>query len=102
MPLQGQLVQESGTWTSRDSNTVILHPQSCLASGIQTVLVGSTLTPLPFKLTGSGYLAGSLIVVACPDSTVLAQHPVSGAVRLPLPVNLPPFDTGAWPLNLAK
>jgi|GEM_PF-2205108 hypothetical protein len=102
-PLQGHLFMETGTWSSHGMDTVVVHPDSCMAPDTATIALGGFLSvSLPFHLQGLVYVVNAPIPTACPDSLLIATHPVHDTLRLQLPVTVPIQGPTLWHLTFLK
>jgi hypothetical protein len=100
--LQGHLFTETGTWSSHGSDTVVVHPDSCMAPDTATTMLGFLSVSLPFHSQGSVYAVNAPIPTACPDSLVITTRPVHDTLRLQLPVTVPIQGQTIWHLTFLK
>ena len=101
--LQGHLFHETGIWKAKGPDTVVVLPLHCESADTATTKIAGIISmSLPFHSAGTGYVANTLGVSACPDSMVIASHPVAGVVHFTMPVNLPQVGKANWHLTFVK
>jgi hypothetical protein len=102
-PLQGHLFTDSGTWSARGKDAVVVHPVSCFAPDTATTSIGQGLSfSLPFHPQGTGYVTNSSSATACPDSMVIVTYPAGNKLPLQFPVTIPLQGAAIWHLSFVK
>jgi hypothetical protein len=102
--IQGPLFTESGTWTAKSPDTVVLRPTDCKSSDTATTtLVFPPMTvSLPFHQDDKGFVANNLTTIPCPDSVVITKAPVNDTLRLTMPINVPLQGRSTWTMAFKK